>query len=319
MRTKNREVLLRRALESVKWQTYSLWQLVVVNDGGDPVLVDELVQHVFGDDCRVSVINHPISVGMEAASNAGLSHLRTELAIIHDDDDSWAPDMLKVLTAVLRERNALFPSVRGVVSRVNWVQETVAGNHIEIESIQPWNDGSRDRLTEGLIKLHRLAMQNLFPPIAFLFDLSLARELGCFDQELPVQGDWDFHLRFAGAADIWVHPELLAFYHHRRNATGDMENTVVSGKAKHDLYNTFLRNRYLRDANSPMAAAMATLREYGLEIQLVHDKQAHIHWDLNNSQNGPRAKEKSKLAKALSRLNRQRKRLKIKEFFRGLS
>jgi hypothetical protein len=98
-----------------------------------------------------------------------------------------------------------------------------------------------------------------------------------------------------------------------------MENTVVSGKAKHDLYNTFLRNRYLRDANSPMAAAMATLREYGLEIQLVHDKQAHIHWDLNNSQNGPRAKEKSKLAKALSRLNRQRKRLKIKEFFRGLS
>ncbi|WP_368859267.1 glycosyltransferase family A protein, partial [Xenorhabdus bovienii] len=56
-RTKNRAVLLRRALESVKDQTYPHWQLVIVNDGGQPEPVDALVNSVFGNDKRVSVIH----------------------------------------------------------------------------------------------------------------------------------------------------------------------------------------------------------------------------------------------------------------------
>jgi hypothetical protein len=137
MRTKNRTVLLRRALESVAKQTYPNWQLVVVNDGGDPEPVIALVQAVFGGDKRVSIIHHATSVGMEGASNAGLARLRTELAAIHDDDDSWAPDMLAVATRILRQRNGSMASVRGIVTRINWVSEAVTGNLIEIGKIEP--------------------------------------------------------------------------------------------------------------------------------------------------------------------------------------
>lgn len=296
-RTKNRAVLLRRALESVKHQTYPHWQLVIVNDGGAAGPVDDLVAAIFKEDRRVTVIHHPASLGMEAASNAGLDRLTTELVVIHDDDDSWAPDMLAVATAVLRKKNAEMPSIRGVVTRVNRVQETVTGHHVKIDQIQPWNEGKVDSLREGLISLPRLAIQNLFPPIAFIFDLSMARNLGGFDKELPVQGDWDFHLRFCMEADIWVHPELLAFYHHRKNASGDMGNTVVAGKLKHELYNVYLRNKWLRQAQTPLAAAMVLLREQSAQAMLAP---------------GHQKKQKSKLGQYLSELNRLRKRLRRK-------
>ena len=308
-RTKNRTVLLRRALESVKQQSYPHWQLVVVNDGGEPGPVDELVQAVFEGDGRVSVVHHPQSVGMEAASNSGLSRLTTELAIIHDDDDSWAPEMLAVATAVLRQRNATMPSIRGLVTRVNWVQETVTANHIEIRQVRPWNDHSSDRLSEGLISLERLAKQNLYPPIAFVFDLSLARRLGGFDQNLPVLGDWDFHLKFCQRADIWVHPELLAFYHHRADVTGDMANTVVAAKAKHELYDAFLRNKLLRSHDNSNQTAMVLLQE----LRAVNEKMGHINFPTSHSLSKKMSrKKKSRLGTFLSEINRKRKRLMSK-------
>lgn len=103
-RTKNRIVLLRRALESVKNQSHENWILVIVNDGGDPAPVDRLVASIFNTDSRVRIIHHPESKGMEAASNAGISALDTDYAIIHDDDDSWAPEFLKVTTQTLIEK-----------------------------------------------------------------------------------------------------------------------------------------------------------------------------------------------------------------------
>lgn len=311
-RTKNRTVLLRRALESVKHQTYPHWQLVVVNDGGEPGPVEDLIEAIFDGDDRVVVVHHTESIGMEAASNSGLARLKTELAVIHDDDDSWAPDMLAVATSVLRKRNAEMPSIRGVVTRVNLVHETVTGNHVKIDRVEPWNDAAPDRLSEGIISLPRLAMHNLYPPIAFVFDLSLARKLSGFDQNLPVLGDWDFHMRFCLEADIWVHPELLAFYHHRKNSSGDMGNTVVSGRAKHDLYNAYLRNKLLRSADNPLATSMVLLREQGHQLRLLQEKLSHIHYDLNNGRVSGQKKKKSKLGTFLSEINRKRKLLRVK-------
>ena len=313
MRTKNREVLLRRALESVKSQTYPHWQLVVVNDGGETASVNDLVDTIFDGDERVTVVHHPQSVGMEAASNAGLSRLNTELGIIHDDDDTWAPNMLAVTTAALRQQNAVMPSVRGVVTRVNRVLETVVDVDVTIDKIEPWNENSPDRLSEGLIDLPRLARVNLFPPIAFLFDLSLCRKIGGFDQNLPVLGDWDFHLRFCMQADIWVHPEPLAFYHHRKSATGDLGNTVFAEKAKHELYNTYLRNKLLREIDDPKSAVMVMLREVAYSAEKQRGTLDRAKQDVRNNGDGSwPVKNRTKLGTFLSELNRKRKVLRDK-------
>src|SRR5579872_6127308 len=89
-RTKNRPLLLRRALDSVLAQTFTEWQHVIVNDGGDRGEVDALVEHVgkrYGD--RVKVVHHERSQGMGAAGNAALRASTSEYVVFHDDDDSW--------------------------------------------------------------------------------------------------------------------------------------------------------------------------------------------------------------------------------------
>ncbi|MGI9393976.1 MAG: glycosyltransferase, partial [Boseongicola sp.] len=308
-RTKDRAVLLRRALESVKNQTYPHWRLVVVNDGGDPTPVDELIGAAFEGDERVNVIHHAKSKGMEAASVAGLALLDTDLAAIHDDDDSWAPDMLAIATKVLRDQNAKMPSVRGVVTRVNWVDEIVTGNHIKINQIRPWQEHDKDCLTEGLIDLSRLAVKNLFPPIGFIFDLSVCRQIGAFDSSLPVLGDWDFHLRFCLKHDVWVHPELLAFYHLRHSASGALGNTVIAGKSKHIIYNTYLRNSWLRESAKDQAGQIM-LHGYNTKLDYIEQLLKHSNpiaaWALKKK------KQKTGIAAFLSDLNRKRKALRRK-------
>lgn len=246
MRTKNRTVLLRRALESVKNQSHTDWHLIVVNDGGEPSAVDRLVASVFHPNHNITIIHHPTSKGMEAASNAGIRALETRYAIIHDDDDSWAPDFLKVTTSTLNEKRKKFPNTHGIVTHINSVFENVTANLIEIEKVEPWYSSQFDRLNEGFISVQSMLVRNQFPPIAFLFDLKTCKKIGMFDETLPVLGDWDFHSRFILLHDIWIHPEFLAFYHHRVSATGSMGNTVHAGAHLHRAYNQTLRNKWVR-------------------------------------------------------------------------
>jgi glycosyltransferase involved in cell wall biosynthesis len=68
-RTKNRAILLKRAIRSVLDQKYEDWTHVIVNDGGDAGEFSVLAEsgRIQG---RVTVIDNP-SVGMEAASIPG--------------------------------------------------------------------------------------------------------------------------------------------------------------------------------------------------------------------------------------------------------
>ena len=64
-RTKDRQVLLRRAVLSVINQTYSDWIHVIVNDGGCSEVVEQSVaahRKVYGD--RLKILHHKESLGM---------------------------------------------------------------------------------------------------------------------------------------------------------------------------------------------------------------------------------------------------------------
>ena len=88
-RTKNRPVLLRRAIESVLGQTHADWIHAIVNDGGDPAPVDLLAaEYAARYRGRLKVIHHAKSMVMQNASNAALRATESEFATVHDDDNS---------------------------------------------------------------------------------------------------------------------------------------------------------------------------------------------------------------------------------------
>jgi glycosyltransferase involved in cell wall biosynthesis len=242
-RTKDRPVLLKRALESVLNQSYDDWRMVIVNDGGNPEEVDRLVeQYAAPSRGRITVIHNPESLGMEAASNKGIRSIRTRYLAIHDDDDSWVPEFLTITVAEIENIRKQFPSVAGVVSLANAVFERVEGNVVHIDWTEPYRTSEK----RGLVSFDELLTENQFAPIQLLFRYDAAEEIGFFRADLPVLGDWDFNIRFMCRHDIFIIPQFLAFYHHRVSDQTVYGNSIIADRSRHDLYATMLKNEWLR-------------------------------------------------------------------------
>ena len=95
-RTKDRAVLLRRALSDCVKQTYDNFELIIVNDGGASSPVDALLEEFSSKLAgRARVIHNQVSQGMERASNQGIEASSGKYICIHDDDDTWAPSFLQ--------------------------------------------------------------------------------------------------------------------------------------------------------------------------------------------------------------------------------
>jgi len=244
VRTKNRPVLLRRAIESIVHQTYANWMMAIVNDGGDEADVEFLAARyrpLTGN--RISVIHNPVSLGMEGASKVGLVGLDSDLLVFHDDDDSWAPEFLSIAVNELLRVRKKFPDTQGVATYAHLVRETVRGNLIEIDAIEPFSGW----VPRGFLSLDRMLAGNFIPPISFLFSRQAYLEVGSIYEVIPYLGDWDFLVRFLSRYDVYMIPQFLAFYHWRWGSEpGGLNNTVTAEVDQHHFYKQYLLNAWLR-------------------------------------------------------------------------
>jgi glycosyltransferase involved in cell wall biosynthesis len=242
MRTKNRPLLLHRALSSVLCQTHSKWHLYLVNDGGDRAELERLLASynaAFGD--RLTVIHHAASLGMENASNAGLSRAQEEFVVVHDDDDSWHPEFLEATTSFLSD--PANEHCVGVTTGCALITERFGDGEVEEIRRTAWSDN------RGLINLGALLTENKFPPICLLFRRAAVERIGQFNGALPVLGDWEFNIRLLMVGEIDFLDRELARYHHREHGgEAAYGNTVVDGRARHERQNMLLRNSILRTA-----------------------------------------------------------------------
>ncbi|NHO34155.1 glycosyltransferase [Acetobacter fallax] len=241
MRTKDRLLLLPRALGSVLLQKFTRWHLYLVNDGGDRDALENLLRvyrPVFGD--RLTVIHHEKSQGMEAASNAALRAGKEELVIVHDDDDSWDTDFLLYTVLFLSDsQNARY---LGVATDCVVINEVIEDGTVRETDRSVW------RRSDGVTDFEKMLYTNAFPPICFLFRRSVTEQIGPFDANLPVLGDWDFNIRLMTEGDIGIVHKALANYHHRRpGGAAIYGNSVIDGVSSHKSQNILLRNRLLRE------------------------------------------------------------------------
>lgn len=279
MRTKDRPRLLRRAVRSVLDQTFKDWLLVIVNDGGSPegveLVVDEVADEISG---RVILLHHPVSLGMQTASNAGISSCDSDFVIIHDDDDTWQPTFLARTVSHLDEHNWK-PSLGGVVT---WsqliVEELCEDGEIKTHNQFIFNDKLYNT------SLVDLAVENAFPPISFLFRRAALETVGPFKEQYFVLGDWEFHLRLLQKYDIDVITEPLANYHHRSQTTmGSYGNSVHVNVKLHrstriHMINSAVREELSGNNGLTLAQLLAlgdlkktAIEEQGREFQRLHD------------------------------------------------
>ncbi len=103
----NAEQFLAEAMESVLAQTYSNWELLVVNDGSTD---DTAVIAAQFTDPRIQLI-HKENGGESSARNMALEHSQGAFIAYLDADDAWLPHHLETLAGYLQahpERDAVY-------------------------------------------------------------------------------------------------------------------------------------------------------------------------------------------------------------------
>ncbi|MEO0909878.1 MAG: glycosyltransferase [Pseudomonadota bacterium] len=257
-RTKDRPILLKRAGESVRNQTYSNFQWVVVNDGGDEAIAREVVAASQVDSEKILFLSNEVSMGMEAASNLGIEKSYSDYIIIHDDDDSLEPEFLAKTVDFLQRPEG--QKYGGVITKTIYVSEEISEDEIIRYEEKPFNDWIRN------IQIAEMMAGNFFPPICFLFRRSIYDEIGGYDESLPVLGDWNFNLEFVLRSDIGVLLEPLAYYHHRDRTDASQgnvySNSVIGGISKHEEYTALVRNKFLRKYSGANELALGAMFGY---------------------------------------------------------
>lgn len=239
-RTKDRPLFLERALKSIHEQTFTDFVHVIINDAGDPKPVEELLEKYTDlTKGRVKVIYNTESHGMEAASNKAIKSVDSAYVAIHDDDDTWHPEFLEQTVRLLED------GAQGVVARADKVTEeiTEAGKSIRQIKVEPWMPDMR------VVNLYRQCIDNQMTPITFIYRRSVLDEIGYYDEDLPVTGDWEFGIRFLQKYDVeFLDPGYaLAYYHHRKYVSGaTSNNSFGSGTEKHRYYTNKVMNKHLR-------------------------------------------------------------------------
>ncbi len=219
----NRASVMGEAVQSVLDQTWTRWELLVCDDGGEDGTEEAVAG--FGDGrIRCLRLKHG---GAARARNAGLAEARGSLIAYLDTDNLWHPAYLETMAAALRGRGP-----RCAFARTVDMTQTADG---------------APRLRSARMLEHdygRLRLKNYLDLNAFVHHRALYECLGGFTENLPKGQDWDLALRYTHAADPLKVDALLALY--RRNAewqqltdtqahrTGFVEAVVRSNVAKLD-------------------------------------------------------------------------------------
>lgn len=274
-RTKDRPVLLDRAVRDVLAQTFQDWTHVIVNDGGDQAVLEAVLEpYREAYAGRLAVVSHPASLGMEAASNAGVRASRSRYLVIHDDDDTWDPEFARVAVDFLENRE--LAAFRGVVTHTLRVRETLEGGAVRVLSSEPFNTWLEN------VTLYRMCGGNVFPPISFVFEREALEAVGFFREDLPVLGDWEFNLRFLSRFEIGLVPKPLAFYHHRPDVgQGVYGNTVHALDHRHKLYDALLRNELLRRDLEAGVVGLGHLVNASRSFENVHSQTTRVQQALD--------------------------------------
>jgi len=179
----NAERYVARAIESVFAQSFSDWELVIVDDGSTDRTAAIAASY---QDARIIVV-HKVNGGEASARNVALGAMHGEYVAFLDADDEWLPGHLATAAAYLGAHT----EHAGVYS--DGYHVTVDGRRLNLLSTR------RRPPVTGRVFDEAVRGPDLFgPPVCVVLRRQpIVRHRLAFDEDIVIGPDWDFFVRFA--------------------------------------------------------------------------------------------------------------------------
>ena len=193
---------IQTAIESILNQTYTNYEIIVIDDGSTDETREKLKP--YWDKIRYL---YQENQGSAAARNVGIELAKGELIAFLDADDYW------LLSEKLEKQVACFQENRSLgCINTGWQIVDDRGKHIQ--TVQPWHKAPKLDLETWLKKKCVLTS-------AMIFRREWLEKVGGFDQELRQSHDVDLILRLslAGCETVWLKEETVGYRQHRENTT----------------------------------------------------------------------------------------------------
>jgi glycosyltransferase involved in cell wall biosynthesis len=237
--THNRAHLLPRAIRSVLAQTFSDFEILVIDDASEDATPEVVAAF---DDTRIRYLRHEVNRGESAARNTGIQNSSAPYIAFLDDDDEWLPDKLKLQV----ERMDGGPAKLGVVRTSCFRVRESDGKTIRILPIAESGD-----------LRYRLKRRNCggMPTVA-LVRRECFEKVGLFDESLRAFNDYDLWLRIA--EEYWfdsIREPLAKYYVHDLRISRNPERLLAGVDRMLDKYRSLPMRRYL--SRSTLFAAIA--------------------------------------------------------------
>lgn len=100
----NVEKYIRGSIDSVLAQTYTDFELIIVDDGS-PDYSPQICDEYASKNNRIRVI-HKLNGGLSSARNTGVDHANGKYILFIDSDDTIEPDLLEKVVPVAEKENA---------------------------------------------------------------------------------------------------------------------------------------------------------------------------------------------------------------------
>jgi glycosyltransferase involved in cell wall biosynthesis len=189
-------------LESVLAQTYTSYEIIVVNDGSPDTPAMERALAPYRDRIVYLVQENG---GISVARNAGLRVARGRYVALLDSDDAWEPDYLAVQVAALDADPTL---------AVVYPNALIVGNHAHAG--RTYMDVCP---SSGPVTFEAVLTQRCQVFISAIIRRAAIERVGGFDPELRSVEDFDLWLRLLAAGErIGYHHRVLVRFLKRRGS-----------------------------------------------------------------------------------------------------
>jgi len=200
----NGQKTIRETIESVLKQTFTDFEIIVINDGSKDATL-EVVERI--QDPRIKLFSYP-NAGQAASRNRGFSHAVGDFIAFLDADDLWTPDKLEAQLKALQDN----PQAAVAYSWTDFIDESG-------KFLRP---GAYLSVTGDVYK-NLLVVNFLENGSNPLIHAQALTQVGEFDELLPPAEDWDMWLRLAARYQFVVVPSPQILY---RQSTSSMSSKV---------------------------------------------------------------------------------------------
>jgi glycosyltransferase involved in cell wall biosynthesis len=229
--TYNGDRYLVETIQSIIHQTYSNYEIIVVDDGSQDN-TQRCVQQ-FGDRVHYE---YQTNQGVAAARNRGYQLAQGELIAFLDQDDVFLPDKLALQVAAFDTPLAQSNTLPGIVHS-GWRLVDAEGN--PWSDIQPWHEAPQLDRQSWLVRMPVLLS-------AMIFRRSWLERVGAFDPTYRQASDVDLLQRLAliNCPTVWVRQVTVLYRQHDRN---DSLNTLVQAEEAWKVRERFFAQSHLPD------------------------------------------------------------------------